>query len=724
MSLFTELSRRNVWRAAAAYIVAAWIVIQVTETILPLFGFGDLVIRTVVIVLGIGFIPAMVLAWIFEWTPEGLRRESEVDDDAPSSLAMSRRTDRLIMIFLAFGMAYFAVDKFVLDPVRDESLARDAAQEARSEAMVESYGNRSIAVLPFVNMSADPENEYFSDGMSEELLNLLSQVPDLRVISRSSSFAFKGKEISIPEVSKQLNSAFILEGSVRKAGNLVRITAQLVDGRTDTHVWSATYDRTLDDVFAIQDEISAAIVEALRPRMNLVAGDAPSAVKTQNIQAHEAYLRGQYLFRQRSIEGAVEALEDAVLLDPDYAPAQAALALAYRFVPIYLGKPKDEWVEKARPHAQRALELAPNLAEAHAAMGYVLVYHETMDQAIAEFRKAVQLNPNYADARGWLAGFLEMKGNLTEAYEQRIKALHLDPLSTVIRRNVIVEQLRRNHLEEADRELEKLRGLDTGAYRHLMIMRKSLGGKWADAALAALQAWSLDAGADGAYELTTFLAVLNFPEDAWPQLDEPNVWALRAAGEPSRIVALMQNPQGIFQKQEFAQALAGAGEFDRAAPLLEEIWTFIEQGNYTGLFSEYQVMALRASRLSTGTTTANGGLLAYMRRSVEVSTEGGVISDGIFWDADFQAGIADWLAEQRESALGLIRKAVERGFFVFPNEAYLQDLYHHPGFAPIMEIQREHRTQERTKFLSVVCHDNPDPGLWSPPIDACQSLNE
>jgi len=722
VSLFTELSRRNVWRAAAAYIVAAWIIIQVTETILPLFGFGDMVVRAVVIVLGIGFIPAMVMSWVFEWTPEGLRRESEVDDDAPSSLAMARRMDRLIMIFLAFGLAYFAVDKWVLDPVRDESLARDAAQAARSEAMVESYGNRSIAVLPFVNMSADPDNEYFSDGMSEELLNLLAQVPDLRVISRSSSFAFKGKEISIPEVSEQLNTAFVLEGSVRKAGNLVRITAQLVEGRSDTHVWSATYDRTLDDIFAIQDEISAAIVAELRPRMNLTVGDAPSAVKTQNAQAHEAYLRGQYLFGQRSIEGAVEALEEAVSLDPDYAPAQAALALAYRFVPMYLGKPRGEWVEKARPHAQRALELAPNLAEAHAAMGYVLVNPDTMDQAISQFRKAVQLNPNYADAHAWLADFLDMKGSPTEAYEQWKTALHLDPLSIPIRWNVIHEHLRRNHLDEADREIEKLRGLDPGAYRHLMILRKSLDGNWADAAVAALQARSLATGEDRADDLSNYLAVLAFPEDAWPQLETPNGWALRASGDPSRIVALMPDPKEVFKQWDFALALAGAGEFDRAAPLLEEIWTYFERESYTDWFSEYHVMALRISRLSTGTTTANDDLLTYMRKGVELSAESGVIRNGMFWDADFQAGITDWLDGRKESALGLIRKAVERGYFVFPNEAYLQELYDHPGFAPIMEIQRQRQERERTKFLAVVCRDNPHPDLWSPPVDACQSL--
>jgi len=284
--------------------------------------------------------------------------------------------------------------------------------------------------------------------------------------------------------------------------------------------------------------------------------------------------------------------------------------------------------------------------------------------------------------------------------------------------------LRRNHLDEAEWELEKLRRLDAGRYQHLMILRKSLDGNWADAALAALQSWSLDPGQGGAYELSSYLAVLNFPEDAWPQLEEPNLWALQASGDPSRIVALIPDPQDMYQKRDLGLALAGVGEFDRATPLLEEIWTFVEQENYTWFFSEYHVIALHVSRSNSGTTTANGDLLAHMRKSVELSAESGVISDGMFWDVDFQAGIADWLDVQRESALGLFRKAVERGYFIFPNEAYLQELYDHPGFAPIMEIQRQRQERERVKFLSVVCRDNPHPDLWSPPVDSCQSLSE
>ena len=257
MSFLKELKRRNVLRVGAAYVVGSWLLIQVAETIFPLFGYGDTPARMVVIVLAIAFIPSLIFSWAFEITPEGLKRDADVDRDLSVIQTTGKKLDRIILVVLALALAYFAFDKFVLDPARDAvelaTATQEAHQEGRSEALVDSYGDKSIAVLPFVNMSSDPEQEYFSDGISEELLNLLAKIPELRVISRSSSFAFKGGKIDIPTVAKKLNVAHVLEGSVRKAGNQVRITAQLIDARTDTHLWSETYDRELANIFAVQD---------------------------------------------------------------------------------------------------------------------------------------------------------------------------------------------------------------------------------------------------------------------------------------------------------------------------------------------------------------------------------------------------------------------------------------------------------------------------------------
>jgi TolB-like protein len=232
------------------------------------------------------------------------------------------------------------------------------------------YPPNSIAVLPFVNMSSDPEQEYFSDGISEELLNVLSKIPELRVISHSSAFSFKGRDFDIPTIAAQLNVAHILEGSVRKMGNQVRITAQLIETRSDTHLWSQTYDRELENIFAIQEEISAAIVGALKERLGLEIEAASRVISTASTEAHDAYLRGRYLVIQRTpatVNGAVREFEKAIVLDPDYALAHAELAIAILLSPTYRDDlTVTEAISRAAPHAERAMALDPNLAEAHA----------------------------------------------------------------------------------------------------------------------------------------------------------------------------------------------------------------------------------------------------------------------------------------------------------------------------------------------------------------------
>ena len=303
MSLISELNRRNVLRVGAAYLVVAWLIIQVAETIFPLFGFDDTPARIVVVVLAIGFPLALILSWVYELTPEGLKLEKDIDRSRSITHHTGKKLDRAIIVTLALAVGYFAVDKFVLDPVRDEMLEENVAERVRDEMLIESYGDRSIAVLPFVNMSDDAGNEYFSDGISEEVLNLLARISDLRVISRSSAFSFKGKDVAIPAIAEQLNVAHVLEGSVRKSGNTVRITAQLIEGRTDTHLWSETYDRELDDIFAIQDEIAATVVDKLRITL---LGDTPRS-KSLKPEAYSLFLQARQLRRLQSAESLLEA---------------------------------------------------------------------------------------------------------------------------------------------------------------------------------------------------------------------------------------------------------------------------------------------------------------------------------------------------------------------------------------------------------------------------------
>ena len=243
MSLFSELKRRNVLRVAIGYLAASWLLIQIVETLFPIFGLSDASIRLSVILLAIGFPLILIFSWLYELTSEGLKLEKDVDRSITLVHHTGKKLDRAIIVVLTLALGYFAFDKFVLDPARDTAREEVVAKQARTDALVESYGEKSIVVLPFVNMSDDAGNEYFADGISEELLNLLAQIPQLRVISRSSAFSFKGKDIDIQTVAEKLNVAHVLEGSVRKSGNKVRITAQLIEARSDTHLWSGTYDR-------------------------------------------------------------------------------------------------------------------------------------------------------------------------------------------------------------------------------------------------------------------------------------------------------------------------------------------------------------------------------------------------------------------------------------------------------------------------------------------------
>jgi adenylate cyclase len=373
-SLWNELKRRNVVRVGVAYIVAAWLLIQVVETIFPLFDFGPAPARIIVVLLAIGFIPALVFAWVFELTTEGLRKESEIDRSQSITLRTGKKLDSMIMLVLALALSYFAFDKFVLDPQREAALleqaavqAEEARQEGRTEALIESYGDQSIAVLAFDDMSPEGDQAYLSDGIAEELLNLLAKIPELRVISRSSAFSFKGKKIPIPIIGQELNVAHILEGSVRKSGERIRITAQLIEASSDTHMWSQTYDRELKDIFAIQDEIARAMVEQLRLEL---LDSVPKPPETDP-ETYALFLRALKAARSYTVADQTEALEllqKAVVLDPAYANSWALMAVIYRGNGLLRLMPMSESAPLARKAALTALELDPANGVAHSVL--------------------------------------------------------------------------------------------------------------------------------------------------------------------------------------------------------------------------------------------------------------------------------------------------------------------------------------------------------------------
>ena len=431
MTIIDELKRRNVLRVATAYIVVAWLLIQVAETLFPLFGYGPAPARVVVIVLTIGLVPALILSWIFELTPQGLQR----DDGQPKQADERhvRKLDQAIIVALVLALAYFAVDKFVFDPARDAALVEATTDQARSDALVESYGDNSIAVLPFVNMSADEDQAYFADGLSEELLNLLARIPELRVISRTSSFGFRDENTSIPQVAEKLNVGHVLEGSVRKAGDEVRITVQLIDARSDTHLWSQTYDRPLDDIFAIQDDVAAKVVNQLRVTM---LGAAPAATPV-DLRAYANLLKVRQLknsVSENASERSEALLKEALAIDPGYVDALVELANVYRDMQ------RGSWPERQTEY----------------------------DDLVSEYRaKALSLDPDNVDviaATAWDA--LRQEQNLARAAELYESAAAIDPenLSVIQGSGTLASELGEPDL--AIRLLEYVVNRDPMSLRH------------------------------------------------------------------------------------------------------------------------------------------------------------------------------------------------------------------------------------------------------------------
>jgi len=423
--------------------------VQVAGTVLPMFKAPSWVARGLIIVLLIGFIPALMFNWIFQWTPDGLMREADVGYAHSIAPQSGKRMDRMIMVVLTLAVAYFAVDKFLLSPARETTRMESARQEGRSEAIVQAHGARSIAVLPFVDMSQGKDQEYFSDGISEELLNLLAKIPELRVISRSSAFAYKGKEIDIPKVAKELNVAHILEGSVRKSGDTVRITAQLIDGRSDTHLWSETYDRPMDDIFAIQDEIAAAVVEQLKLKL---LGTAPKQRETDP-KAYTLYLQALAVSRREtaeSYEKSIGLLKEVLAIDAAFVPALNLLTNIYISQAGFGLIPADQGFRLARETANKTIALDPGDGYGHALLALISFVHDGDTAAAArQMQRALALDPDSPNILGGAEDIAKSLGHVEEAVLINEYMVARDPMLSNVYSQLGIAYLQAGRLDES-----------------------------------------------------------------------------------------------------------------------------------------------------------------------------------------------------------------------------------------------------------------------------------
>ena len=449
MSFLSELQRRNVVRVAIGYLAGAWLLIQILETLFPIFGLQETSIRIVVVILAIGLPLALVLSWIFEWTPEGLKRDDGAVTEADATAR--RRLDRITFVVLVLALSYFAVDKFVVDPARDARQERAAEDRGRAAAFVESYGDKSIAVLPFLDLSPGSDQAYFSDGIAEEILNLLAKVRELRVISRSSAFQYRGDDIPIPTVAEALNVSYVLEGSVRMAGDRMRITAQLIDARADAHLWSETYDREFSDVFAIQDDIARSIADALEIKL---LGDGLKVERTDPetyalyLQAHHAI----YVLQDYS-EAAEQLLEQVLERDPNYVPALTTMVHVTSSLTGDASESKYSWeqgIPLMRKYVDRALAIDPEDGRANAHRAWMtLFYQNDLETGVLYLNRALEYDPRdeltlfYA---GTVSGYL---GRNEDAITLQEAALARDPLCSPCLYVVMHAYFRSGRLDEA-----------------------------------------------------------------------------------------------------------------------------------------------------------------------------------------------------------------------------------------------------------------------------------
>jgi TolB-like protein/Flp pilus assembly protein TadD len=469
LSLIDELKRRNVFKAGAAYLALGWVVTQVTSTVAPVLHMPEWIASVVVWIGVIGFPFVIMFSWIYELTPEGLKRESQVDRTTSITHVTSRRLDYIIISLLVLAIGLFAFDRFVPRKGEPATASREmpatsATPDAASATPAAS--DNSIAVLPFVDMSQTKDQEYFSDGLSEELLNLLAQVPQLRVIARTSSFAFKGKEVGVAEISKTLNVANVLEGSVRKSGDTLRITAQLIRTADSSHLWSETYDRQLTDVFKVQDEIAGAVVAQLKVKL-LPTQQVTNQHRTASAEAYSQYLLGNQFFNRNSVEGyrlAVPAYEKAIALDSNFAAAYAGLGFAQLYAADYAPSADEmaQYRQRAQAAVEKAIALGPDLADGYAARGWMRS-SVTWDWngGEADFAKALALEPGNAATQRRYAIVLQNFGRLVESVAASRKAIELDPLSSSAWTNLGSAYLAdRGQFHEAREAFERARSLN------------------------------------------------------------------------------------------------------------------------------------------------------------------------------------------------------------------------------------------------------------------------
>ena len=451
---FGELKRRNVYKVAVAYAVVGWLIAQIATQIFPFLEIPNWVVRFVIVLIAIGFPIALVIAWAFEATPEGIKR-TEVADTMPAVAGQKKHAwIYVVIVGAAISVALFFLGRYTAQ----------SREGGRPPATAGSLPQKSIAVLPFDNLSRDPDNAFFAEGVQDEILTRLAKVADLKVIARTSTQKFKSAPENLPDIARQLGALNILEGSVQKANDQVRVNVQLINALTNAHLWAEIYDRKLTDIFAVESDIAKTIADTLQAKLTGSEKDAMSKKPTANPEAYELYLKGRFFWNKRTsidLPKSVDYYNQAIAKDPNYALAYAGLADAYVLYPDYgVGAPA-EFYPKAKETAAKAINLESTLGEPHAALGLVYTnFDRDFPKAVAEFERAIQLNPNYATAHQWFNTPLMALEQWDRAIAESKKAIELDPLSLIVNADLVFVYINARRFDDALAQSRKTLEMD------------------------------------------------------------------------------------------------------------------------------------------------------------------------------------------------------------------------------------------------------------------------
>ena len=706
-SLLAELRRRNVFRVGFAYIVVGWVVLQVAEFLSPLLQLPPWTVSFALYLGIIGFPFALLFAWAFELTPDGLRRTQDVDPDVSITRETASKINRVTITLMGIAIVLLLGERLINEPGQD-------AEDAGSVVIAESVESvpveparvkpKSIAVLPFVNMSNDPEQEYFSDGISEELLNALANIRDLRVAARTSSFAFKGQNQDISVIGEQLKVATVLEGSVRKSGQRLRITAQLISVEDGYHLWSETYDRDLTDIFAIQDEISAAIVNELK--VHLGQDEAVNSSKAVNLEAYNFYLLGRHSLRERtesSLERALKEFQRAIEVEPAYADAWAGKATATILLSAdnYGKLPAADAYQNAQAMLDVAFGHDPDCASAHATQALLYSSLNLPRESLASADRAIELNPNEGILYAWRFNALSDLGNYNAALASLERAYEVDPLHPVIRSNLT----RQYGLNLDVAKARELVAADTAPAYELEAIIAEAEGRWADAVTNYRKALQLEEGSSSPQlkmSLSLDYLLLNNSElamqTAGPLLQP--LWS--AILDPANFLA--NNPYSERQAPSFVAlaaevfALHRTGQCPRILELLrdKDFENTEIVGAIDGIASDAQLALSYAMCLkSTGATEQSRALGKRLLALVEKAVANGQPPDYFEFLARTQM-----LFDDKNAAIASLRKGLQYynlGWVRLSSPGY-DSLRSDKDFQEIEQALEDHMNSERAKL--------------------------